>query len=84
MNTSGLVSLGDPDPEYTLVVDRQLKQPAGMFIQLAYGGAVDLLDLFDTAAILTGPTKEMEIMRGTRAQWVKFAAQTNQRMREGM
>lgn len=77
-----IIPFVNPDPELMLMVDLKLKQPAGVFVQLADGCSVELLDLFDEAAILHIITPDIQVMRGTRSQWALFAAQTNQRIKE--
>lgn len=67
------------EPEFMLIVDAKQKRPAGMFVQLAYlqpeqmQHALLILDLFDERTIVQRVTNDMEVMRGTMAQWRMLA-----------
>jgi hypothetical protein len=67
-------------PTFDLVVDVRLRRPACVLLQAVWGGHSSLVsELFDAESWLVGPTGDMKMLTGTKAQWEAFARQVNAR-----
>lgn len=69
--------------EVVLLVDMDTKRPGCVLLQAVYGGDSDAVsELFNSERWVLFPTKDMQLIRGTRAQWRRLSAKLNESAKE--